>query len=322
MNYSEQAQWQTIMRCLPQSFQLSPLDLPQEEHWNWHENQIHLDAYRNAQASAKIILFHGVGTNGRQMTTIIGRPLALDGYEVIALDMPLYGVTTVHQKKTVSYEDWVQLGSDYIDYELSRDSRPIFLYGLSAGGMETYHVACKNKHVKGIIGMTFLDQRDQQVCRETTRNAFWAALGTPLAGLSVRLGLGKLKMKMSVCSKMSALCNDQECLKAMLKDKTSAGNAVPMKFIHSYMTYKPEIEPEEFDRCPILLTQPEMDRWTPLHLSQLFLQRIQHVPVTIKILANGGHYPIEETALQQLHDAISEFLSNLIEKPSGSSLER
>lgn len=41
--------------------------------------------------------------------------------------------------------------------------RPIVLYGLSAGGMLAYHVAARVKPgvVKGIVGMTFLDQRVQ-----------------------------------------------------------------------------------------------------------------------------------------------------------------
>ena len=195
-----------------------------------------------------------------------------------------------------------------IDYELSRDGRPIFLYGLSAGGMETYHVACKNKKVKGIVGMTFLDQTAQQVRNETANNAFWANVGVPLASVSTKLGMGKLKMKMSVCSKMSALCNDQACLKTMLADKTSAGNRVPMRFISSYMNYVPEIQPEDFEICPILLTQPELDRWTPLHLSQPFLDRIKKVAVKTVLLQSGGHYPVEQTALDQMHETILEFI--------------
>lgn len=308
MYYSEQRNWKKIMEYFPPKYHFTNNDLPKEEYWQWHGNNIHLDTFRKPTAKAKIILFHGVGTNGRQMSTIVGRPLALEGYEVIAIDMPLYGMTEVKQKNTVSYDDWVQLGCDYIDYELSRDTRPIFLYGLSAGGMETYHIACKNKKVCGIIGMTFLDQRSQQVRNETTNNAFWAHLGTPLAGLSVKLGMGKIRMKMSICSKMSALCNDKRCLKVMLSDKTSAGNSVPMKFVYSYMTYKPETEPEEFKVCPILLTQPEKDKWTPLHLSQLFLERVRNVPVTIQILNNGGHYPIEAQALEQLREHIIKFI--------------
>ncbi|MDU6506918.1 MAG: hypothetical protein E6528_07155 [Staphylococcus sp.] len=60
--------------------------------------------------------------------------------------------------------------------------------------METYHVACKNKKVKGIIGMTFLDQRDQKVRDETTKNIFWAKLGVPLSKLSSNIGLSKFKI--------------------------------------------------------------------------------------------------------------------------------
>ncbi len=310
MNYSEQGNWQEIASFLPAKFQLTAQNAPIEEWWSYHGNEIHLDTFRNPNAKAKVILLHGVGTNGRQMSTIVGAPLAQDGFEVIAIDMPLYGMSVIKQKAPVTYSDWVQLGSDYIDYERRRDHRPIFLYGLSAGGMETYHIACKSRKVQGIIGMTFLDQRNQQVRDETTNNAFWAHLGTPLAGLSCKIGLSSFRMKMSVCSKMSALCNDPGCLKAMLQDKTSAGNSVPMKFIHSYMTAAPDIEPEDFDVCPILLTQPARDRWTPLHLSTPFLERIKKVSVKIVQLENGGHYPVEQPALDQLHEAILAFLND------------
>lgn len=94
----------------------------------------------------------------------------------------------------------------------------------------------------------------------------------------------------------------------MLADKTSAGNRVPMRFISSYMNYVPEIQPEDFEICPILLTQPELDRWTPLHLSQPFLDRIKKVAVKTVLLQSGGHYPVEQTALDQMHETILEFI--------------
>ena len=117
---------------------------------------------------------------------------------------------------------------------------------------------------------------------------------------------------MSICSKMNTLCNDEDALKVMLKDKTSGGNSVPLKFIYSYMTFIPEIEPEDFAICPILLTQPEKDRWTPLHLSTPFLNKVNKVPVKIETLKNGGHYPIEQPALDQLHEYILEFINGII----------
>ena len=311
MLYSEQKECKEIERYLPKEMQFTKEFHPTEEWWDWKENKIHLDAFRNPQAKAKVILLHGVGTNGRQMSTIIGGPLAKYGFETVAIDMPLYGMTVVNQKKPVTYDDWIQIGSDYVDNELTKDSRPVFLYGLSAGGMETYHIACKNRKIKGIIGMTFLDQREQRVRNETANNAFWAYLGTPLASLSAKIGFGGFKMKMSICSKMSALCNNSGCLSVLLNDKTSAGNSVPMKFIDSYMNAVPEIEPESFDICPILLTQPNKDRWTPLHLSKPFLSKIKKLPVKIVALENGGHYPIERLALVQLHEYILDFLNNI-----------
>ncbi len=312
MIYRSQQAWKDIQKFLPEKLHFNANFMPNEEWWDWKGNNVHLDTFRNPAAKAKIILFHGVGTNGRQMSMILGGTLAKNGYEVIAIDMPLYGVTEVNKKLLVTYNDWVQLGNDYIDYELSKDNRPIILYGLSAGGMETYHIACKNKKVKGIIGMTFLNQREQIVRNETTNNIFWAYCGVPLASIVSALGFGRFKISMALCSKMSALCNNPECLKIMLKDKTSGGNSVPMKFIDTYMNYVPEIEPENFDICPILLTQPDKDRWTPLHLSTMFLDKIKKVPVTIKTLENGGHYPIEEKALKQLQEYVLEFIKQVI----------
>ena len=312
ISYQNQNNWKEIQSFLPLRYQLTDAAMPKEESWEWQDNLIHLDTYRNPSAKAKVILFHGVGTNGRQMTTIIGKPLADDGFEVIALDMPLYGETAVNRNQTITFSDWVECGNDYLNYEFSRDDRPIFLYGLSAGGMETYFVAAKNRKVKGIIGMTFLDQREKTVRMTTTKNWVWGTFGSALAALSCHIGFSKMQMKMSVCSKMNALCNDEKALQAMLKDKTSAGNKVNMKFLADYMTYKPDVEPEDFDCCPLLLTQPENDRWTPEFLSDIVLDKIKKVSVKKVKLRNGSHYPVEEEALTDLHQSILEFINENI----------
>jgi pimeloyl-ACP methyl ester carboxylesterase len=127
--------------------------------------------------------------------------------------------------------------------------------------------------------------------------------------LSAGLGLGAMRIPMSLASKMSALVNDKAALDACLRDRTSAGNWVPLKFLSSYAAYKPVMEPEAFDVCPILLTQPAQDRWTPLHLSEPFLSRVKRVPVQVVMLDNAGHYPIEQPGLQQMHDAIVDFVN-------------
>lgn len=78
------------------------------------------------------------------------------------------------------------------------------------GGMETYYVAAKNKKIKGIIGMKFLDQREKAVRMTTIKNWFWGAFGTGIAAVFCHIGFSKFKMKMSACSKMDTLCNDEK----------------------------------------------------------------------------------------------------------------
>lgn len=94
-------------------------------------------------------------------------------------------------------------------------------------------------------------------------------------------------MKMSIPSKMNTLVNNKECLQIMLKDKTSSGNKVTMKFLESCMNCNPAIEGKDYRCCPILLTQPEKDRWTPKYLSDLFLDEIKDVPL-IKLSYQKG----------------------------------
>ena len=95
MTYADQPEWRAIQEFLPEKFRLAPGTEPVEEWWEHRGHRIHLDTYRNPSAPLKVILLHGVGTNGRQMSTILGKPLADLGYETIAIDMPTFGITEV-----------------------------------------------------------------------------------------------------------------------------------------------------------------------------------------------------------------------------------
>jgi pimeloyl-ACP methyl ester carboxylesterase len=309
--YRDQQAWRDLQQHLPERLRLTDETAPAEEFWQWRGNRIHLDRYANPDAPAKIVQHHGVGTNGRQMSLIVGAPLARRGFETVALDNLGYGLTQVKPGTVPTYEDWVDLVVDFLAYEQSRDDRPIVLYGLSAGGMLTYHVAAKAPKgtLRGIVGMTFLDQRNQKVRDDTSHDKLTARLGAPLMGALAHTPAAHIPFPMTVASKMSALVNDQTALKVMTADRTSGGNWVPIRFLASYMNYVPAVEPENFDACPILLTQPAEDRWSPLELSQPVLSRITQVPVDTVMLTNAGHYPIEEPGLQQMQDAIAEFVN-------------
>ncbi|MEU6563366.1 alpha/beta hydrolase [Nocardia nova] len=309
--YRDQREWRDLQEYLPRRLRLDDASAPAEEFWDWRGNTVHLDRYANPSAPAKVVLHHGVGTNGRQMSLILGAPLARRGFETVALDNLGYGLTGVRPGFVPSYADWVDLVVDYLAYEQSRDDRPIVLYGLSAGGMLTYHVAAKAPRgtLRGIVGMTFLDQRVRQVRDETAHDVVASRLGFPLMNLLARTPARRTRVPMTLASKMSALVNDRDALRIMTRDRTSGGNWVSIRFLADYGSYVPAVEPERFDACPVLLTQPARDRWTPVHLSEPVLSRITRVPVRTVVLDNAGHYPIEEPGLRQMEDAIAEFVT-------------
>ncbi|MNJ73742.1 hypothetical protein D3C77_705790 [compost metagenome] len=93
-----------------------------------------------------------------------------------------------------------------------------------------------------------------------------------------------------------------------------------MAFLASYCSYRPRLEPEDFDVCPILLTQPAEDKWTPLHLSELVLKRISRVPVKTVMLENAGHYPLELSGLDQMVDAVFDFCESNMPPLRGATL--
>lgn len=47
-------------------------------------------------------------------------------------------------------------------------------------------------------------------------------------------------------------------------------------------------------------------------MSKPFLDRIEKADVKISILQDGSHYPVEETALKQLHENILNFIDENI----------
>lgn len=308
-SYQLNKAWAQLNLLLPKDFQLQANNLPIEETWQWKGNAIHLDRYINSSSTYRIFLHHGVGTNGRQLNMILGHKLAELGYDVVAIDNLGYGMTEVKQKD-ITYTDWVNCFTDFINYETARDYKKPILYGLSAGGMLCYNTACNLKEIHGIIGMCFLKNDDKTIGKQTAKFGWSNWFVLPMMNLLCKIGLKRFPIPMKLVSKMNKLVNNNTALKIFMQDKTSAGATVQMQFLYEYMNYKPIIKVSEFNKCPILLTQPELDEWTPLYLSKLSMNNIK-APFTIKILKNGSHYPIEETALKQLLQYTNEFIKTL-----------
>ncbi len=308
-SYHSNTAWKQLNELLPSDFQIKSGNLPIEEAWDWNGNKIHLDRYLNPNSEYRFFLHHGVGTNGRQLNMILGHKLAALGYEVVAMDNLGYGMTEVNQKD-VTYDNWVHCFADFVNAETKRDYKKTVLYGLSAGGMLCFNAACFMNEVHGIIGMCFLKNDNKTVGKETAKYGWSNWFVLPLMKLFRKIGLGRLPIPMKLVSKMNTLVNDEKALNIFLNDKSSAGASVQLQFLYEYMSYLSPIPVSAFDKCPILLTQPEKDRWTPFHLTEISMKGIK-APFTVKVLKNGGHYPIEKLALQQLVGYADEFIKAL-----------
>lgn len=304
-SYETVSTWEEIADLLPKWNRISHDAKPDETFWCWEGHRIHIDRYNHPAAEAKIILLHGVGGSGR-LLSFVGVPLHRDGFEVIAPDLPLYGLTEPKPGSMISYADWIWLVNDLINFEHSRDPRPIFLFGLSAGGMLAYQVACLNQSVIGLMATCILDQRLQAVRDASARSRPLARLGTPILRLAAAIH-GGITLPMKAVANMEAIANDKRWLSLLLKDSTSAGSTVTIKFILSLMDAVPSIEPEDFDRCPLLLVHPENDRWVSVELSRLFYDRLK-CPKRLIMLENAGHLPVETPGLQQLEAAVVGFI--------------
>jgi hypothetical protein len=66
--------------------------------------------------------------------------------------------------------------------------------------------------------------------------------------------------------------NDPVLCQLVLEDPQGGGNLVPVRFMRSLFEMRPEIEPEDFELCPVLLAHPAEDHWTTLEASRPFYQ--------------------------------------------------
>ena len=129
------------------------------------------------------------------------------------------------------------------------------LYGLSAGGMETYHVAALNKKVKGILGMTFLDQREQQVVDETSLNLFMSRIGGPMVKLTAMTPLAGMRMPMSLQARCTSWSTTKRHSRLAWPTNLRGQLGDNEVFSHPPWLY-PGGRARDFNVCPILLTQP------------------------------------------------------------------
>lgn len=279
-----------------------------EYYWNWDNFDVHIDHYYvdSTQKKHKLILLHGGGGNGRLLSPIAVFLQKL-GYECIAPDLPGFGLTKIH--KPNSYYTWINLVNELVNQELEKSKSPIVLCGVSLGGMLAYQVACLNKNISGLIVTSLADTRKKSVQIGLSKNKWFGAISpTLLSGMSSITDDIKIPIKWT--TKMWAMANNPEFVKALKNDKIGSGSAVYLKFFRTLFEVSPEIEPEDFNTCPLLFLQPEKDYIIPWSMSKPFYESLSCKKEMV-ILKNCGHIPLEKPGINQMIDAATSFLDKL-----------
>ena len=304
-SYQNDRTWLKVQEYLPPHNRLEKAELPEEYYLTIDTMEIHIDHYKVASPKGRVILFHGVGGNGR-MLSALALPLMKNGFEVICPDLPLYGYTRC--SKNVTWQTWVSVGTEIVNHYQSTKQLSTFLFGLSAGGMLAYQTATECPQLNGLMASCILDQRDKEVTKHSAKNPYVGMAAKPALALLQRVA-GRVRIPMKWIGNMKAIVNNEELAAVLMKDKKSSGARVSLAFIHTMLNPVLKTEPEDFKSCPFLLVHPAEDHWTDLKYSLLFYQRLACEKQTV-ILEGAGHFPIEEPGLMQLEQACAAFLES------------
>ena len=305
-SYNAHPIWQDINNCFPSNFRIPDNQQPVELSFEWRGCSIHVDRYASARSPVRLILHHGLGTNARLMTIILGHGLHRMGYDVSAIDMPYVGATRT-PRDDFSYGDWVQLSSDFIDYGNGPDHRPVVLFGFSVGGMLSFDVSCLNHRVIGVCGTCFIDLRDRSVRTEIASSPTWNSTMERLSDLMLGMGV-RPRIPLQTFASRRTISNKQRLNGLLAKDRSSLGGRFPLTFLSSLRTYQGAVSPELYDFCPVALLQCERDRNIPHQINRRFFDRIagrKH----FELIEDAGHIPTGSQSLRSLLHAVHRFVT-------------
>jgi len=314
-SYSELEEWQRVFAALPTDLQPpEPLEV-EEEFQELAGFKVHVDRWKvpsSESRKAKMIVLHGGGGTGRLVGSLVWS-FPKNGIECICPDLPGYDLTfplVKKSKKSVLYEDWRNVASEIVEAEAG--DCPIFIYGLSMGGMLAYDTAVMSNKINGLLGTCFLDARLPAVRKSVVRWP-WLAIFVPMILKLAPSCLNTILLPMPILGKMQGICNDKEVTKRIIKDQRSGGNWMPLGFLRSWLQSGPLKDPEAFHICPVLMVHPADDRWTDVKISLGFFNRLG-IEKRKVMLENAGHFPIEAPGREQHHKAIIEFITFNLDK--------
>jgi alpha-beta hydrolase superfamily lysophospholipase len=315
--YRTHLYWQRYQDFFPPQARITAANAPAEERFAWRGASLHVDRFASTQAALTVIVMHGGGGYGRLFAPL-AQLLHSAGHEVIAPDLPGYGLTQA-ASELISYHAWVDALCDLARSEHARNGRPVVLFGGSLGGYLAYLCAARLGRgiIAGVIATTLADPRMPVVQQQFARNALVQHLLLPLLPLLTPL-CGRLRLPVKWFTRMHAMSRNRALNRLVAADPYGGSARVPVSFMHSIFTVRPDLEPEQFDICPLMLAQPASDNWTGLACSQSFFDRIKG-DKRLVMLDNCGHFPVEQPGVTQLQEAALQFLREVTPAPATGS---
>ncbi len=271
---------------------------PTEEWMQVDDFNVHVDHWHAANPRAVMVLLHGGGGCGRYLAPY-ARMAVRAGADALVPDLPGYGLTEVPSKTALTYDDWRTAASALVS-RAAEDGLPVVVFGGSMGGLLGYDAVVKTRKASALLATCFLDVSKPEVRQVAAR---WPWVGRISgAALSIAPWLtDRILFPMEYIGNVAAIANDPKATKAILADRRTGGNAMPFRFLRTFLESKPLAAPADFDVCPVILVHPADDRWTHVEFSKLFFDELT-VTKKCVMLDNAGHFPMEQPGVDQLAD--------------------
>ncbi len=289
----------TYRRLLAEEFGLNLKIEPQETQLRVCGHLVRVDEWLpQGKAKGTVVLVHGGGGNGRILAPA-AEPIAEFGWRVLSPDLPGYGLTETAPDFDWDYAEWPKVIAEIADAQTG----PVVLMGLSMGGLTAVFAAQQSTQVSGVIATTLLDLSDPRVFALAAR---WRWVGHlslfSMAKMPWLFDL--LRLPLWLTTPLKAMSSNSKMQSYFLRDAFIGASWKPARFfrtLHQYQCQSWQLG------CPLLLTHPGADVWTPTELSLLVYERIEGQKHFVE-LSNGSHLPIEQPAYQELSAATREFL--------------
>lgn len=301
--------WTRYRDLLAQAFGITFHTEPTERQRQVRGHMIRFDDWRPAGPPVGVlILVHGGGGHGRILAPC-ALPALAAGWQVLAPDLPGYGLTTPAPGFDGDYAEWPAVIAALADQV---EAGPVVLMGLSLGGMTAVSAAQQSARVRGVIVTTLLDMSDLETFIGVAR---WRWLGRLSLGFMRRAPalFDRLIMPLGLVTPLKAMSSHRALQRYFERDQLIGGRWVRAKFFRTLQQHR--LADPKLD-CPLLLLHPGADDWTPVSMSLPTYGQISGVK-SFQLLSNGAHLPAESPAFAELGQAMQAFLG-AIAAPSAS----